>query len=231
MSVTINVVAAETNKLINPPKTKGLNIKKIILLGLVVIIVVATVPLPFKPSIWSYIHRKKLDHNLSTFTAPVFLPAKDENRHVTFETFLGWKNSYLIRGYENESSHTGGIFYYQLAKTGSFVATTEGPSDDDMRIYKDTLLKDCPKHPTDIYLCETGDPKRYIAKLDVGDFILATEVTNKVFNGAKLEYPKYTTPHDYLPPKIEDIQNVATTFIQAKPIPLAEARKCFSPEF
>jgi len=195
-------------------------------------VVVIAVPLPFKPSLWSFIHRKRLDRNLATYTAPIYILDQTSSSDVSFDAYLGWKNSYAVRGFENEKEHSGGYFYYQLAKTGAYGEAYEGPSKSDMEIYNNSVVMKCAPRTSGIEVCAVGNPKRYVAKYDTGDAYLMAEVSEHVLNKDKLkDYVKYPMPYDYLPPKEENIMYYAKIFKMVKPVPIATAKKYFSPEF
>ena len=203
----------------------------IVLALLIVLVAVIAVPLPYKPSIWSYAHRKRLDQNLATYSAPLYIPSQSEVSSVGFETYLGWKNSYAIRGFADKKLHTGGYLYYQLAKDGIYSESSEGPSQYDMRPFNEALAMNCESHASGIHICQVGSPKFYIAKLDVGEAVLLSDITRKVFNKDKLDVKVYPMPYDYLPPTEDDILTISEILQKAQPMPIAKAKKYFKPEF
>lgn len=78
---------------------KPINIAKIVklLVICIVILFVAWIPAPFKPSIWAYLKTQTIKNQLITFTDPVFLPDGEFRSGSSFSTYEGWQNAYGIR--------------------------------------------------------------------------------------------------------------------------------------
>ncbi len=207
-------------------RTKNISI----ITGLIIFAVLA-IPGPFKPSIWTYVHRLKLDKNLSSYSAPLYITPQTRISGVSFDTYLNWKDSYLIRGFADQKNHTGNYFYYQLAKNGSYGETSEGPSKSDMQPYREAIAMNCKHHDSGIHVCDIQNSEHHVAKLDVGNAYLVSDITKRVFNKAKLDYKKYPLPYDYYPPDEKSINTIAKLFLSTEPKPLEQVRKYFKPEF
>ncbi len=199
------------------------------LAGLAFIFVV--IPLPFMPNFWSYLHRQKLNSNLSTFTEPVYVTAQTQNSSFTFDTFIGWKNAYWVRGFADITSHTGSYYYVQTSKTGVFGAADYGPSALDLAPFKQALAQVCPEQNSGVQMCKVLEPQHFVVKYQVGDTYLLSDITQKIFNRAKLHVNKYPVPEDFVAPTERQIQDIAVVMTQAKPVPLANIMNHFKPEF
>lgn len=197
----------------------------------IVAFIIIVVPLPFKPSIWSFIHRQRLNNTLASFTDPVYIPTQTGVSDYGFQTYLGWQNSYWIMGYSDNSNHTGGYYYIQASKNGQFASAYEGPSETDIEPFSAALTESCEPHDSGIEICQVLKPKHYVAKYEVEKAFLLSDITQKVFNKDKLDPSKYPYPHDYLPPTEAQIQDIAKVMLSAKPMNVADIKKHFKTEF
>ncbi len=209
-------------------KNKNTKWALVILASLVFII---AIPLPLKPSLWTFLHRQRLNATLSTFTEPLYVTDQTEQSDFGFQTYLGWKNSYWVRGFAKNSDHSGGYYYIQASKTGLFGESDEGPSAFDMAPIKQAFEQTCKPHISGIEICEVLEPKQYVAKYQVQEAYLLSDITQKVFNKDKLDPAKYPYPHDYIAPTEDQIQYIADVMLKAKPKPIADVKKHFKPEF
>lgn len=201
------------------------------LVAFTILLFAIAVPLPLKPSLWTYIHRQRLNATLSSFTEPLYVTQQTESSNFSFDTFLGWKNSYWVRGFSNNSDHSGGYYYVQASKTGLFGEASEGPSASDMEPIKLAFEQTCAPHASGIEICEVLEPKHYVAKYQVEDAYLLSDITQKIFNKDKLDPAKYPYPHDYIAPTEEQIKDIANVLLKAKPMPIEDVEIHFKPEF
>ncbi len=123
-----------------------LNIKNKSILWLIGIIFIGVgilaIPLPFKPSIWTYLHRQQLNETLASFSEPLYIAEQSQNSDYSFQTYLGWKNSYAVTGYtDTENRPSTSYTYIQASKTGYFGEAAEGPSSFDLDPLKEAMSK------------------------------------------------------------------------------------------
>lgn len=191
-----------------------------VIVGLIIFILV--VPLPFKPSLWSYFHGKRLSSELNKSTEAVYLPTGEDRNHATFETFIGWRDAYFIR-YGNASTNELAA-YYQFSDTSKFPLTSEGPSEDDLAPYA-KILKDegCVIKEADLYICKyVPDGRQFLMRKISGKRLIA---------GISQAWPNHQADFVY---KVSDEYAKAAERIlkSVTPLELKDAKeKYFRPSF
>lgn len=169
--------------------------------AVLLLLAVAFVPLPGKPSLWSYLQQKSIKNHLSTFKDPVFLPGGDYLAGSTYSTYLGWNEAYEIRYVSNHDSKNVVSTYMLQFRSDSIMVSLvgEGPSNQELTTIKNFALSHngCSVFDAQnkIEYCSTETFGYLIRSIDYND--MTYYIAQTVFNGNAYLEPK--TTRDFSP--------------------------------
>lgn len=95
---------------------------------LLVVFLLWLIPLPFKPSPYSFVYGYFAKRSLSQSTDPVFLPDAEFIANSGFTSYQGWVNTYEITYSDKKAKDSSGfIILYQLSDNSVIKDGPEGP--------------------------------------------------------------------------------------------------------
>ncbi|HUC20349.1 MAG TPA: hypothetical protein VMR98_02560 [Candidatus Polarisedimenticolaceae bacterium] len=205
----------------NKPKKKSSS-KAITVAILSLIIFLAIIPLPFKPSLWVLIQEQKLSQEIDKSSEPVYLPTSGDRDHSVFETFLDWRNAYLIRFGDRATGEV--VAYWQFSDTSVYSASSGGPSKEDLAPLR-RVLKDegCVAEGNDLWVCQLSDGRQFLMR-KIGKVRLIAALTEA--------RPDAKGTDLYRMGSAKDISATRRVMSNAEPVSLQEANpKYFEPSF
>ncbi len=199
--------------------------KKIGIVLVIFIVVVAAIPLPFKPSLWSVYKEYQLNTQLKKSSDPVYI-AKLTEFEPSFTIYSKWKNAYNVNA---------GIQFYQLSPRSAISSDSEGPNREEIDFLKKIQAgSECAKTSEAFSYCEMPATnmasKREFVTAHKEEYKLIAELTTIYYKegvttegGYHLNYKKIDDT---------DIKLILDTLSAAKPVSLSEAKtKYFSPVY
>lgn len=161
---------------------------------LLFLLIMAFIPLPFKPSVLYFAEARAIRSHIATFSSPVLLPegvnAKD---YASVTSDKNWENAYQIRweskklnDFQRYTTLVGAystVLIYQLDMSSKFTGNTSHvPGKEEMNVMKQTFLG--------FDKCEDFDPANSIkfCKNDLDGYLVkATEIEGKIYySGAQV---------------------------------------------
>lgn len=199
--------------------------KNIILATASVVVLVAVIPLPFKPSLWGVYKEYRLTSQLKKSTDPVYI-AKLTDFEPSFTIFGKWVNAYYVNA---------GIRFYQLSPRSVLSADSEGPNREEADFLKMVQAgKACAKTVEEFSYCEMPATKiaskREFVATHKDDYTLIAELTTIYYKegittegGYHLNYKKIDE---------DDIKFTLDILHAVSPVAVQnEAKRYFKPEY
>jgi hypothetical protein len=150
-------------------------------------IFVIAIPLPFKPSIWSYVTARQIQKQLDKSTADVLLPNTMQNTNY-FTLYRGWTDAYFVQA---------DISYYQLSGQSKVSVDSEGPDHEEVAFLQSVINGlQCQKSDSPVVCCtmvatEDSDARQFVAKWYNDTVALAEATTINYPEGISTENGQY----------------------------------------